>query len=262
VLTILSPAKSIDPARRVPAKSLTEPVFAERADQLAARLRRLSRPKLKALLGVSDELVELSRERWSAWPEPIEGEAAGPAIALFAGDVYRGFDAPSMTAARCRAAQSTLRILSGLYGVLRPLDEIRPYRLEMGSDLPVGRAPSLAAWWRPVVTESLRAELESADAPCLVNLASNEYAAAVDAKSLGRPIVTCVFQQLVGGKRRSMSFYAKHARGRMARWIVEERPASTDDLRAFDLDDYRFAADASTDRKLVFDRPKPPPMRG
>ena len=176
----------------------------------------------------------------------------------FKGDVYTGLDTATLSEENFDYAQSHLRILSGLYGLLRPLDLIQPYRLEMGLKLNSKRTKTLYQFWGEKITDGLKTLLEEQDNPVLINLASNEYFKAVDSKALGQTVIAAKFLNLKDGKARSLMYYAKHARGSMARWIMENRVDRAEGLKDFDADGYTLDAKASTDSELVFSRPQPP----
>jgi cytoplasmic iron level regulating protein YaaA (DUF328/UPF0246 family) len=261
MLVLLSPAKSLDwsPA---PGVSTTAPRLGDDIGVLMNVTRRLSEQKLKQLMGISDDLAALNHERFQAMSGDPDGETARPAALAFNGDVYQGLDARSLSPDQLAWAQDHVAILSGLYGVLRPLDAIEPYRLEMGTRLKTRRGGSLYDFWGDRVTRVLNQQLADRDAPVVVNLASNEYWRVVKTKTLKAPVVTPVFWEEWDGKQRPISFYAKRARGAMARWIVTERIEDPADLRGYDGDGYKLFEEKSSDDRLVFMRLKPPPMNG
>ena len=250
MLTVISPAKRLDwDARDV---AMTTPDFRREATRLAGHARQLSLGDLKGLMGLSDDLARLNRDRFRVFAAEPEDDATRPALFAFAGDTYQGFDAVSLDAEGLDRAQSHLRILSGLYGVLRPLDAIQPYRLEMGSRLKTRRGTSLYAFWRDEISRSLNAAAEKVGSDTLINCASQEYFGAVDPKALKLRVVTPQFYEVKQGTPRIVSFFAKKARGSMARFVVENRVTGVDGLMDFDLGGYRFVArDGDT---LVFHR--------
>jgi cytoplasmic iron level regulating protein YaaA (DUF328/UPF0246 family) len=258
VLALLSPAKKLH--AKVPKKRglpITTPALSAEARGLLAVARGRTRADWSSLMDLSDDLANSTFERFQA----LDLDAAGtPALLTFAGDVYVGAGAHDWSAADLEWAQDHLAILSGLYGVLRPLDGIAPYRLEMGTRLPNPRGKDLYAWWRPVLAAELKARVANHDDKTIVNLASDEYFSAVDAKALGRKVVTPVFQDVKDGKARSLFLFVKRARGRLARWMVEHRVDRPDGLREATFDGYTLDADASTAERPVFRRPQPPPM--
>lgn len=250
---VLSPAKSLDLTSALPAVAVTRPKYAARAWDLVKVLRAQSPADLSALMHISSELAALNATRYAAFrgrPTPTD---VRPAVLTFAGDVYQGLDAWSLTVSDLEFAQDTLRILSGLYGVLRPLDGIQPYRLEMGSALATDRGATLYDFWRDTVTAELRRGLAREDV--LVDLASREYFGAVDVRALGRRVIECVFtDEGPTGRYRIVSFYAKRARGLMARYIVTNRITDAAALTGFDLDGYAHAPALSEPDRLVFRR--------
>ena len=253
MLVVISPAKRLDwDARDVEA---TEPAFLEDANRLAKTARNLTLGALKDLMDLSDDLARLNRDRFRDFSEAPSGDDTRPAIHAFAGDTYQGLDAASLEPEEMAYAQDHLRILSGLYGVLRPLDAIQPYRLEMGSRLKTRRGKTLYDYWRDAPAKALKAQAEAVGTDTLVNCASQEYFGAVDLKKLGLNVITPVFYEDDGAKRRMVSFHAKRARGAMARFIVTRRVTGAEGLRDFDLGGYAFDPEASTPDAPVFVRP-------
>lgn len=238
MLTVISPAKRLDWAERN--VEMSTPDFQREASRLAAHARQLTLGDLKGLMGLSDDLARLNRDRFRAFADAPSAEATRPALFAFAGDTYQGFDAVSLDADGLERAQSHLRILSGLYGVLRPLDAIQPYRLEMGSRLKTRRGTSLYAFWRDEISRALNAAAEEVGTDALVNCASQEYFGAVDPKALKLRVLTPQFYEVKQGTPRIVSFFAKKARGAMARYIVENRVTDIEGLKDFDLGGYRF----------------------
>lgn len=261
MLVLLSPAKNLDltPSKHPP---MTEPRFIKDAVALAKLAKKLKAGDLKRLMGISDDLAQLNVERYKAFDLKARCETGTPAAHTFAGDVYRGLDARSMTVRDLQYAQDHLRILSGLYGLLRPLDAIQPYRLEMGVKLNNPTGEDLYDYWRPKLAKQLDALVETSSHPAIVNLASNEYFKAVDRKKLKAPVLEPVFQDVKDGKARTLFMFAKRARGLMARWIVENRVDNPGQLKEFDVEGYKVDPRASHDGKLVFKRPQPPPVKG
>jgi cytoplasmic iron level regulating protein YaaA (DUF328/UPF0246 family) len=251
VLIVLSPAKSLN-FEDAPAAALTTPRLLGDIAELAKTTRRLSGAELKRLMRISDTLAQLNRARFQAF-DPACEDGVQAAFA-FAGDVYQGLQARTLDKKGLAYAQDHIRILSGLYGVLRPLDAIQPYRLEMGIRLKTRRGPDLYRFWRARVTETLRDDLDGHKDPTLVNLASQEYFGAVDAATLDRPVVTCHFREVKNGEAKIVSFYAKKARGLMARFAADQRIERVADLKAFDLAGYGFDASRSTDTEWTFVR--------
>ncbi len=260
MLILLSPAKQLDFSERGHAPTATTPALLDRTRELAKTTAKLSSADLKSLMGLSDDLADLNRERFKAFdPDASDGR---PAALTFNGEVYRGLDAPSLSADDLQWAQQRLRILSGLYGVLRPLDRIQPYRLEMGTRLHTKKAANLYEFWGDDIAEQLKADLAGHASQTVVNLASNEYAKAAKLKSLGVPVVSADFKEEKDGQLRALMVYAKKARGLMARWIIENRIEDAARLKEFDLEGYRYDADGSSADKLLFTRPQPAPKKG
>jgi cytoplasmic iron level regulating protein YaaA (DUF328/UPF0246 family) len=257
MLFLLSPAKSLDfetPAEGVPA---TQPVF-EGARGPAATLIKLLRTHSPQAIGelmhLSDKLSALNFARYAAWSPTGTAKNAKPAVLAFNGDVYGGLDAKSFTPAQLGWAQDHVCILSGLYGVLRPLDRLQPYRLEMGTRLANPRGADLYAFWGPRIAGHLNTRLAADRTPVVVNLASQEYFRSVDLKVLKARVVECVFEDWKGDRYKVISFFAKRARGLMARWAVLHKAATPRALEKFDLEGYRFDAAVSQPDRLVFRR--------
>lgn len=256
MLTVISPAKSLDMSSPVPESTVTQPRFLEEATKLARAAAKLGAADLERLMGISEKLAGLNVGRFRAFEPPFTPENARPAIYTFAGDVYVGFDAKSADRATIAFAQDHLRILSGLYGLLRPLDLMQPYRLEMGTKFGVGRAKDLYAFWGTRLADALAEELSGHRAPLLVNLASKEYFGAVPVKRLPGPVITPEFKESADGRLRFNTFAAKKARGLMARYICEHRIDEPEALKKFDVDGYRFQPSQSDAQNWLFVRPK------
>ena len=255
MLLVISPAKTLDfspPATDVPA---TSPEFRADTAKLAAVTRKLRASDLKRLMDISDSLAELNVARFRSFD--VKCETGVQAALAFAGDVSDGLDARALDAGGLDWAQSHLRILSGLYGLLRPLDRIQPYRLEMGTRLDTERGHTLYDFWGDKPAKALNAAAKGHEDPTLVNLASQEYFGAVDARALKLPLVTCHFKEEKDGLARIVSFYAKTARGMMARFAIDNRIEHVEDLKAFDGGGYRYIQSLSTPRDWVFQRPQP-----
>ena len=253
MLIVLSPAKRLNYSEPPVTVEPTRPRFDKDVAELARVTRKLSRADLRRLMGISDKLADLNHGRFQAF-SPEEDEGALPAAFAFAGDVYEGLKARELDAESLMWAQDRLRILSGLYGLLRPLDAIQPYRLEMGTRLRTARGATLYDFWGDRIAAQLNADAQDHADPTLVNLASQEYFGAVDARALKLPVVTPQFRELRDGESRIISFFAKQARGRMARWAVDNRVERVEDLKAFDLDGYGFDKAASSDGEWIFIR--------
>ena len=256
MLIVLSPAKSLDYKTPHKVKTTTLPEFVTESAKLIAELKKLSPQEIADLMGLSDQLAALNVGRYRDWSKKFTEENSKPAIYAFNGDVYDGFDVQTLNAKSLDFAQNHLRILSGLYGALRPLDLMQPYRLEMGTAFKNIRGKDLYAFWGERVTDSLKKLLEKEKKPLLLNLASEEYFKVLQAKSLGCPVISPVFQDGKDGKYKIISFYAKRARGLMARYVVENRITDPEDLRGFNLDGYKYVASESKLDKPIFRRPE------
>lgn len=254
MLIVLSPAKRLNYSEPPLAVRSTRPGFDKDIAELAEVTRKLSRADLRRLMHISEPLADLNHQRFQAF-EPNGDEGALPAAFAFAGDVYEGLKARELDQASLAWAQDRLRILSGLYGLLRPLDAIQPYRLEMGTRLRTQRGATLYDFWGDRLAKRLNADAEGHADPTLVNLASQEYFGAVDARALKLPVVTPQFRELRDGVSRIISFHAKKARGLMARWAIDNRVERAEDLKGFDLDGYGFDRAASGDDEWIFIRP-------
>ncbi len=256
MLTVLSPAKKIT-ARAAPmGVATTQPTLLEEARHLGDIAKKLSRAEIKQLMGVSDALADLTYIRFAALD--MDNPALGnPAALSFAGDVYRGLDAASLSDEDLAFAQDHLRILSGLYGVLRPLDLMQPYRLEMGRKLKTGHGEDLYDFWKSKIAKVLATDLADTQTPILLNLASNEYFKSVDQKALGVRVISPVFKEIKEGQARVLAVFAKPARGMMARWIIKNRIDDPVRLKEFTIAGYRFDGEGSTPDKPLFARQQP-----
>jgi hypothetical protein len=254
MLFLLSPAKSLDYASPVPDVPHTLPAFAADAAHLIEVLRKYSPQQISTLMEISDPLAALNVARYQAWSPKFTGRNSRQAVLAFDGDVYDGLQARRMGAADLDWAQQHLRILSGLYGVLRPLDWMQPYRLEMGTSLKVGATPNLYRYWGSRISEYLNEQLRADKTPVVINLASQEYFKAVDRKALKARVIDCVFEEWKGGNWKIISFSAKKARGLMARYAIVHRVETPRRLEAFDLEGYRFDPAASQPERMVFRR--------
>ena len=256
MLIVLSPAKSLDYKTPVKVKAPTLPEFVSESAKLIAELKKLSPQEVANLMGLSDQLAALNVGRYRDWSKKFTDENSKPAIYAFDGDVYDGFDVKTLKAKSIDFAQDHVRILSGLYGALRPLDLMQPYRLEMGTSFKNARGKDLYAFWGERVTDSLKSVLEKQKKPVLLNLASEEYFKVLQAKNLECPVISPVFQDRKDGKYKIISFYAKRARGLMARYVVENRIIDPADLKGFNLDGYKYVASESKPDKPLFRRPE------
>ncbi len=250
---VVSPAKSLDFETSIPTNQYTVPAFLTEAEKLNATLKKKSPKKLSDLMSISDKLAQLNWQRNQDFQLPFTVENARQAVYAFNGDVYNGLDAYTIPEEKLEKLQDQLRILSGLYGVLKPLDLMQPYRLEMGTKLKVGRKNNLYEYWKKTVTQKLNEELE--DNELFVNLASNEYFSAVDVKALKVPVITPQFKDWKGDKLKMISFFAKKARGMMVRYIIDTGAETIDDLKGFNYEGYGFSEEYTTKPgELVFVR--------
>jgi cytoplasmic iron level regulating protein YaaA (DUF328/UPF0246 family) len=249
---IISPAKSLDFESKVPTSLHTQPRFLEQSKKLNKKLKTLSKKKLSELMKISDDLSALNYDRNQTWEIPFNTENAKQAIYSFTGAVFQGIDVNSLAEEKIPLLQNNLRILSGLYGILKPLDLIQPYRLEMGTKLKVGRTENLYKFWDDTVAKSLNEELE--DDELLINLASAEYFKVIPKKVLKVPMITPVFKDFKNGEYKTIMTFAKKARGLMVRYILDNNVKTIEDLKGFNIDKYRFSEEMSTDTELFFTR--------
>ena len=254
MLTVISPAKTLDYETPAPVEDFTQPDHLTQSRKLVRRLRELSADDLSGLMRVSDSIAELNHERFRKWKTPFKPDNARQALFAFKGDVYLGLDAYSLSESDIDFAQQHLRILSGLYGILRPLDLMQPYRLEMGTRLDTDAGSNLYQFWDGRLTEALNREFEAADSRVLLNLASNEYFKAIKPKALEAEIITPQFKDFHKGEYRFIQFHAKRARGSMARFVIDQRVDTAEGAKDFDYDGYRFAPKLSDERNWVFTR--------
>jgi cytoplasmic iron level regulating protein YaaA (DUF328/UPF0246 family) len=258
MLYLLSPAKSLDYMTPTPApieKLATEPAFVERSAELIGLMRRRSAAEIAALMDLSAALAALNLERYAAWSPRFTRENSKPAALAFDGDVYGGLRARELGPDDLRWAQAHVVILSGLHGVLRPLDRLQPYRLEMGTRLPNPHGKDLYAYWGDTIAEHLNRRAAADASPVIVNLASTEYFHAADRKGVLAPrVIDCVFEDWKNGRYKVISFFAKRARGLMARHAITNRIATPAGLQTFDAEGYRFDPAASSRERLVFRR--------
>ncbi len=254
MLIVISPAKSLNFEPSAVTSKYTIPEFLGKSEKLVAKLKKMSPRRLSALMGISKELSELNFERYQKWQVPFTPENAKQAVLAFNGDVYQGLDANTFSEEKLEMAQKQVRILSGLYGVLRPLDLIQPYRLEMGIPLKYQRSADLYEFWNPELSKNIKNAVDEAGGNVLVNLASKEYFKSIDTKILKTEIISPEFRDLRNGKYIIISFFAKKARGLMTRFILENNIRKVADLQAFDLDGYQYNQDMSQSNKPVFTR--------
>lgn len=258
MLFVLSPAKNLDFESTHPAVAATKPAFLKDAAVLAETAAALSVSRIGKLMGVSAKLAELTRARFNDYRADGKAPLARPAVFAFNGDVYLGLDAYTLGADDLHWAQDRLRILSGLYGVLRPFDLVQPYRLEMGLRLANPRGASLYEFWGDRIARELGKATSSHADRAIVNLASDEYFSAVDRNALKSPVIGVAFREEKDGRLRTLQFFAKRARGMMARWIIRNRVDTAALLTNFDEGGYRVRRDLSSADQLVFVRPQPP----
>lgn len=258
MLTLLSPAKKLNFDVSLPPIDVTRPRLDSETREIATVAKTQSAADLKRLMHISDNLAELNAERFKAFDLDGRSNSAKPAGLTFDGDVYWGLEAKSLGDATLTYAQDHLRILSGLYGVLRPMDAIQPYRLEMGTKMANPRGKSLYEFWGSRIGEQLSEDLSGHSDQTIVNLASNEYFKAVDTSALPGKVIEASFLNVKDGEARRLMYHVKFARGLMARWIMENRIEKADDLRGFDAEGYLFDAKASSETELVFTRKQPP----
>lgn len=252
MVILLSPAKDLDTNEEELDAKVTTPPFLDKSEVLATALKKKSARQLVNLMGVSKNLGELNHQRFQEWKLPHD-KGAKSALSIFNGEVYRGIEASSMTKQDRAHAQQYVRILSGLYGILRPNDLIMPYRLEMGTKMSIRRNKNLYDFWGDSITQSLNESIESSGSNCVLNLASNEYFKAVDPKLIKVPVVTATFKDITPSGEYKVKFaYAKRQRGRMTRFLIEHRALDPEVMRGYDLDDYRFSEADSNDGNYVF----------
>jgi cytoplasmic iron level regulating protein YaaA (DUF328/UPF0246 family) len=254
MLVVISPAKSLDYKTPPVTEVFTLPEMLDESEKLVGKLQKLSAKKLSGLMGISAKLGQENYERYQTWHRPFTTDNAKQAVLAFSGDVYQGLDANTLTEEQLLKLQEKLRILSGLYGVLKPLDLMQAYRLEMGTKLKYQRSADLYAFWKNKITPKIKEALAESGTNILVNLASNEYYKSIDPKKLNCEIVTPEFKDYKNGKYKMISFFAKKARGLMTRFIVENDIENTSDLQAFDADGYVFNPRLSKPGKPVFTR--------
>ena len=236
---VVSPAKTLDYESKLPTTRGTQPEFLETAAKLNRKLSRQSKKQISELMSISDKLADLNYTRYQEFEEEHDKKNSRPAMYAFNGDVYSGLDSYTIPTDKLDRLQDTLRILSGMYGILRPLDLIQPYRLEMGTSIGIERKDNLYEVWQKKVTDYLNEEME--DDELFLNLASNEYFKAVDTEKLKVPVISPVFKDFKNGKLKIISFYAKKARGSMVRYIIDNDCKTLEDVKGFDYDDYRFS---------------------
>ena len=249
---VISPAKSLNFEKELPTTQFTQPSLLKESKKVHAVLKQQSPAELSQLMSISDKLAVLNWQRNKAWKTPFNPTNSRPAVYAFDGEVYNGLDVYSIPMDKLDLLQERLRILSGLYGVLKPLDLMQAYRLEMGTKLPIGESKNLYDFWKTTVTASLNKELKKGE--LFVNLASNEYFSVIDTKALKVPVITPDFKDYKDGKLKMISFFAKKARGMMVRYIIDTNAETIDDLKGFNYEGYQFDANLSKGNNLVFTR--------
>lgn len=249
---VVSPAKSLNFESPLPIKDFTESLFLKEAETIQKTLKKKKPKDLMELMDISEKLADLNWERNQNWSLPFTPDNARPAVFAFDGDVYTGLDAYTIPADKISVLQDKLRILSGLYGILKPLDLMQPYRLEMGTSMSIGTNKNLYEFWKKKLTKTLNDELQTNE--LFLNLASNEYFSAVDTKSLKVPVITPEFKDYKDGKLKMISFFAKKARGLMVRYIIDTNAETIDDLKQFNYEGYAFDVNLSKGNTLVFTR--------
>ena len=257
MLAVISPAKTLDYESQCPAHEPTQPDFLEDSEELIGVMRKKSRPQISDLMNVSEKLADLNFERYKNWSRPFSEDNARAALFAFKGDVYTGFELEKYGKRDLNFAQKHLRILSGLYGLLRPLDLMQPYRLEMGTKLKTQRGKDLYAFWDDKITHGIAEALREAKSKTLVNLASNEYYNSVREKSLDAEVITPAFKDLKNGQYKIVSFWAKKARGMMCDFMIRERITKPEGLKDFKTAGYKFNRKLSEENSWVFTRDKP-----
>ncbi|MCA0932246.1 peroxide stress protein YaaA [Lutimonas saemankumensis] len=249
---VISPAKSLDFESEAPFTEYSQPIFLKQAERLNRILRKKSARSLSKLMSISPALGQLNYERNQEWELPFEPDNSKQAVYAFTGEVYRGLDANTIPEEDLEFLQNSLRILSGQYGILKPLDLIQAYRLEMGTKLKVGVKPNLYKFWGSHITDALNNELDENE--LFVNLASNEYFKAIQPKDLKVPVITPVFKDLKNGEYKVIMTFAKHARGLMVRYLVDHKISNIEGIKGFNYGGYGFDENLSTETQLVFTR--------
>ncbi len=256
MLLVVSPAKNLDYDSPLATEQFSQPELLEHSKLLIKECKKLTPAEISSLMGISDKLAGLNAARFGAWSTPFTSENARQAILAFNGDVYSGLDAKTFTDEDFAFAQQHMRILSGLYGLLKPLDLMQAYRLEMGKKLDNDRGSNLYQFWGEIITEQLNVALAAQGDNILINLASNEYFKSVKKKSLQADVITPAFKDWKNGQFKMISFFAKKARGLMARYIIENKITDVEQLKAFDVAGYQFSSELSKGNDWVYTRKK------
>ncbi|PVX52372.1 hypothetical protein C7377_0686 [Balneicella halophila] len=253
MLILISPAKNMEMSKHTH-KTLTTPIFQKEANQLVKKLQKISKKKLQELMDISDDLAKLNYERYLNWADKPKDDEVKQALLYFQGMVFIGIDADTLSSKDLENAQKQLRILSGLYGLLRPLDGIQAYRLEMGTPWKTKDFDNLYKFWADEITKQINKTVEKYNHKYIVNLASQEYFKSVKTKQLDAPVITPVFKDDRGKGYQTIAVYAKKARGLMTRFIIQNNIKNPEDLQAFDSEGYFYNSELSTDKKPVFTR--------
>lgn len=254
MIIVISPAKSLYERCPIDFEKYTEVDFLPEAEKIVSILKKKKPAQLARLMDISPKLAELNFQRFQAWSLPFTPENSWQAVLMFNGDVYQGLKAETFMDTEFGIAQQKLRILSGVYGLLKPLDLIQPYRLEMGTNLPVARKKNLYDFWKVKITTKINQELAQTDQKLLINLASNEYFSALDTRKLNARVITPSFKENKDGKYQIVSFFAKKARGLMSRFIIQNNISDPEEMKAFDLEGYYFNNQLSGENDWVFTR--------
>ncbi len=254
MLVVISPAKTLDYETAPVTPRSTQPRLLDESQQLIDGARKMSPAQISSLMKISDKLGQLNAARFEAWSTPFNKQNAKQAVLAFKGDVYTGLDAETLDSEGFAFTQKHLRILSGLYGLLRPLDLMQAYRLEMGTKLDNARGKDLYAFWGSLITDLVNKDLKASGSDVLVNLASNEYYKSIQAKNIKGEIITPVFKDWKNGQYKIISFFAKKARGMMCRYMIDHQVTKPEELKGFDTDGYQFNEAMSSDNEFVFVR--------
>jgi cytoplasmic iron level regulating protein YaaA (DUF328/UPF0246 family) len=254
MITVISPAKTLDLSQDVSTDINSLPVFSSEPERLIRKLKTLSRKKIASLMSLSEKLADVNYQRYQMWSSEAEFDLLKQAILMFKGDVYLGLEAETFSSEDYLNAQENLRILSGLYGYLKPMDLIQAYRLEMGTKLPIARKKNLYEFWGDKIAKEINYELAVHSNKYVINLASNEYFRAANQQKIKYPIITPVFKDFKNGEYKVISFFAKKARGMMAKWIVQNKVEEPEHLKLFDQQGYYFNGQYSTKTEFVFTR--------
>lgn len=254
MIIVISPAKSLYDHSPVQFDKFTQAEFLPEAEKIVSVMKKKKPVQLTKMMDISSKLAELNFQRFQNWSLPFTPENSWQAVLMFSGDVYQGLKAETFTAAEFETAQQNLRILSGVYGLLKPLDLIQPYRLEMGTNIAIARKKNLYEFWKTKITTKLYEEMAESNQKILINLASNEYFSAIDTKKLKARIITPAFKEFKDGQYRMVSFFAKKARGLMSRFIIQNQISDPEEIKAFDLEGYYFNNQLSKADNWIFTR--------